>query len=109
MIVTLFSQTGIGRGYDARARMGFPSPWSLVSRLLSKRQQVVSFDALRDDEDDAESWRGSMANSTEDWNRIQEGQRMLQLSTSLWYDIFGCTRCVLSRSCFGSSSSPLHD
>lgn len=65
--------------------MGFTEVLAIMQRVLPKRRQQNTFEALEADEDDDESWRGSMATSTEDWNRIQEGQRMLQLSTSLWY------------------------
>lgn len=67
--------------------MGFPKLFAAMKRRLAKQRNDTSFDTLADDDDDAESWRGCLnATGTEDWNRIQEGQRMLQLSTSMWYE-----------------------
>eukprot|EP00892_Ulva_mutabilis_P011339 jgi/Ulvmu1/8578/UM045_0020.1 len=59
---------------------------ALKKRLLSNQRRSQHFDALADVDDDIESWRGTIATSgTEEWKRIEEGQRMLELSTTLWF------------------------
>lgn len=64
---------------------GFQRLMRMAKRWLPEQRDHQDLDTVGDADDDTESWLGLMSTSTtEDWKRIQEGQRMLQLSTSLW-------------------------